>query len=60
MMIGIDIDNMTDTDLIEFANNKVDGSVPKFKLKFCWSRKSLFAFKTINVRIKIRQNSFTY
>ena len=28
---GVVIENMTDTDLIEFANNKVDGSVPKFK-----------------------------
>ena len=31
---GIVIENMTDTELIEFANKEVDSSVPKFKLEY--------------------------
>ena len=59
----IDIDNMTDTDLIEFANNKVDGSVPKFKLKYFVGQSQITPFhhlKQLMLELRIRQDSFLH
>ena len=57
------IDNMTDTDLIEFANNKVDGSVPKFKLKYFVGQSQITPFhhlKQLMLELRIRQDSFLH
>ena len=57
------IDNMTDTDLIEFANNKVDGSVPKFKLKHFVGGSLITPFhhlKQLMLELRISQDSFLH
>ena len=57
------IDNLTDTDLIEFANNKVDGSVPKFKLKHFVGGSLITPFhhlKQLMLELRIRQDSFLH
>ena len=55
---GIVIENMTDTELIEFANNEVDSSVPKFKLKHFVGGSLITPFhnlKQLFLELKIRQ-----
>ena len=60
---GVVIENMTDTQLIEFANNEVDSSVPKFKLKHFVGGAQLTPFhnlKQLFLELKIRQDSFLH
>ena len=60
---GIVIEKMTDTELIEFANNEVDSSVPKFKLKHFVGGSQLTPFhnlKQLFLELKIRQDSFLH
>ena len=60
---GLVIENMTDTELVEFANNKVDGSVPKFKLKYFVGGSLITPFhklKQLFLELKIRQDSFLH
>ena len=60
---GVVIENMTDTQLIEFANNEVDSSVPKFKLKHFVGGSQLTPFhnlKQLFLELKIRQDSFLH
>ena len=60
---GVVIENMTDTDLIEFANNDVDGSVPKFKLKYFVGGSLITPFhklKQLFLELKIRQDSYLH
>ena len=60
---GVVIENMTDTDLIEFANKKVDGSVPKFKLKYFVGQSQITPFhhlKQLMLELRIRQDSFLH
>ena len=57
------IEKMTDTELIEFANNEVDSSVPKFKLKHFVGGAQLTPFhnlKQLFLELKIRQDSFLH
>ena len=60
---GVVIENMTDTQLIEFANNEVDSSVPKFKLKHFVGGSQITPFhnlKQLFLELKIRQDSFLH
>ena len=60
---GIVIENMTDTELIEFANNEVDSSVPKFKLKHFVGGSLITPFhnlKQLFLELKIRQDSYLH
>ena len=60
---GVVIEDMTDTQLIEFANNEVDSSVPKFKLKHFVGGAQLTPFhnlKQLFLELKIRQDSFLH
>jgi len=60
---GLVIENMTDTELVEFANNKVDGSVPKFKLKYFVGGSLITPFhklKQLFLELKIRQDSYLH
>ena len=60
---GVVLENMTDTDLIEFANNDVDGSVPKFKLKYFVGGSLITPFhklKQLFLELKIRQDSYLH
>ena len=60
---GVVIENMTDTDLIEFANNEVDSSVPKFKLKHFVGGSLITPFhnlKQLFLELKIRQDSYLH
>jgi hypothetical protein len=60
---GVVIENMNDTQLIEFANNQVDSSVPKFKLKHFVGGAQLTPFhnlKQLFLELKIRQDSFLH
>ena len=57
------IEDMTDTQLIEFANNDVDSSVPKFKLQHFVGGAQLTPFhnlKQLFLELKIRQDSFLH
>ena len=57
------IEKMTDTELIEFANNEVDSSVPKFKLKHFVGGAQLTPFhnlKQLFLELKILQDSFLH
>jgi len=57
------IENMTDTEVIEFANEKVDNSVPKFKLKYFVGQSQITPFhhlKQLMNELKIRQDSFLH
>ena len=57
------IEKMTDTELIEFANNEVDSSVPNFKLKHFVGGAQLTPFhnlKQLFLELKIRQDSFLH
>ena len=60
---GVVIENMTDTELIEFANNEVDSSVPKFKLKHFVGGSLITPFhnlKQLFLELKIRQDSYLH
>tara|TARA_B100000925_G_scaffold169935_1_gene127903 strand:- start:371 stop:1219 length:849 start_codon:yes stop_codon:yes gene_type:complete len=60
---GIVIEKMTDTELIEFANNEVDSSVPKFKLKHFVGGSLITPFhnlKQLFLELKIRQDSYLH
>ena len=60
---GVVIENMSDTELIEFANNKVDSSVPKFKLKHFVGGSLITPFhnlKQLFLELKIRQDSYLH
>lgn len=60
---GIVVENMTDTELIEFANNEVDSSVPKFKLKHFVGGSLITPFhnlKQLFLELKIRQDSYLH
>lgn len=60
---GVVIEDMNDTQLIEFANNQVDSSVPKFKLKHFVGGAQLTPFhnlKQLFLELKIRQDSFLH
>ena len=60
---GLVIENMTDTELVEVANNKVDGSVPKFKLKYFVGGSLITPFhklKQLFLELKIRQDSYLH
>ena len=60
---GVVIENMSDTELIEFANNEVDSSVPKFKLKHFVGGSLITPFhnlKQLFLELKIRQDSYLH
>ena len=60
---GVIIEKMTDTELIDFANNEVDSSVPKFKLQHFVGGAQLTPFhnlKQLFLELKIRQDSFLH
>jgi hypothetical protein len=60
---GVVIEKMTDTELIEFANNEVDSSVPKFKLKHFVGGSLITPFhnlKQLFLELKIRQDSYLH
>lgn len=58
-----DITEWSDTDIIEFANDEVDNSVPKFKLKYFVGQSQITPFhhlKQLMNELKIRQDSFLH
>ena len=60
---GVVIEDMTDTQLIEFANSEVDSSVPKFKIKHFVGGAQLTPFHNLKhffLELKVRQDSFLH
>lgn len=58
-----DVKNMTDKELVEFANDRVDGSVPKFKLKYFVGQAQITPFhqlKQLFLELRIRQDSYLH
>jgi len=58
-----DIKEWSDTDIIEFANDEVDNSVPKFKIKHFVGQSQITPFhhlKQLMNELKIRQDSFLH
>jgi len=60
---GVLLEKMTDTELVEFANNNVDSSVRKFKLKHFVGQSQLTPFhhlKQLFLELRVRQDSYLH